>query len=147
MDKKKVILVIVLATILALLAAFGVMKFSNNDVKQIEPQTEVVNEEETSLNTEEITDTEVKEESETEVVEQKPIQVVQPQKEVKTVVKPVIKEDLPVVKPLQVEEVKVVENSIEENNKDCGILKDSGTNEIVITREFKTTTPNKYSFK
>ena len=146
MDKKKIFIVVVLAAMLALLSAFFVLKFVNRNIEQTQVIQDVVQEETVSVDVVE----EKVEDSSDVVLEQKPVEIQQAQKPVK-VVKKVVKQaevtESPILKPLQVEEVKVVENRVEENKEDCGILKDSTTNEIVITREFKTTTPNKYSFK
>ena len=143
MDKKKNVLVIIFATLLALLVAFVFFKIYNNKIKNVEPKQEIVQEEIKLNDEEEVLVEEIKE----EIIERKEAPVAQPKKETVAATKPIKKEEAPVIKSIQVEEVKVVENKIEENNKDCGIIKDAATNEIVITREFKTTTPNKYSFK
>lgn len=142
MDRKKNVLVIIFATLLALLVAFVFFKIYNNKIKTVEPKQEIV-QEEIKLNEEEVLVEEIKE----EIIEKKEAPVVQPKKETVATTKPIKKEEAPVIKSIQVEEVKVVENKIEENKQDCGVIKDAATNEIVITREFKTTTPNKYSFK
>lgn len=140
----KLFFTIVIATLLALFGAFLILNFNNKEVKSIENQEKVFQQEELLDN--ETIDESVNLKADS-VEEEKPVFKIEPKKDVPVVTNQVKKEEIPVKKPIQVEEVKVVENKIEEHKEDCGIIKDSKTEEIVITREFKSATPNKYSFK
>lgn len=147
MNKKKAIFVFIFATLLAFIAV--ILIFSNS--KKTDSQEKILQEESSikqEIIKEEISqkeEIEQKEEVQTNINEQKVIQ------------KPVTKSEnkavtAPVIKPLKIEE-KTQEENInlqEENNDekaDAGILKEVNTNEIVITREFKSQAPAKYTFE
>ena len=147
MDKKKSLLVISIAAILA----FGVAIILKQDKKSetLEKEQEQVSivkdevQEESDVNktAEVVEDTEV-----TEVIEVKKAL----DKSVKQVsAKPTVKSnepkiEHPVKKSVQVEPL---EGSVSEEKVDPGIMKENGTNNIIITREFKSKSRNKYVFE
>lgn len=145
MNNKCKFLAIILATILALIIVFAFIK----------PKSST-----TPIKLEENNITLPKEDSMEQVPEESIIQT-EPQKvqntvkkEVNPVTKPTIQktiqptvqsEEAPIIKPLQIKE-EVIPNKLEEK-ADAGILKETDSNDIVITREFKSNTPSKYSFE
>ncbi|MBQ7764465.1 hypothetical protein IJ384_03735 [bacterium] len=135
---KKVIVILLLATVLAFLISWVMFK---KDSKKIEQSLPVSSVQETGLELENATT-----ETLQEVVNK---DEVKPQILIKTEQKPLaktetMKVEAPVIKPLQVEEKSV---AVEVETKDVGVIKEVDSNVIVITREFKTETPTKYSFK
>ncbi len=145
MDKKKAVLVIILAMLLAFVVGlFFIKPLKSEPVLIPDEKTEQVDEiseENSSI----IQDAQKEEEK---VAEDKVVS------EVKSIEKPVIKpitkseigiQETPIIKPIQVEEATVVEGGIEETEIDAGIYKDA--NGIVITREFKAKSRAKYSFE
>lgn len=137
MEKKNIVIVVIVAIICALLTALFLIKSPKNGPVLIPEEQKTVIEQpavESVLPTEET----IKEEGEQE---QKTVE--------KPLSKPVTKPttpifQTPVIKPIQVEEEKTMEVFVEKAVQDAGIIKDSG--EIVITREFKSQSPSKYSF-
>ncbi len=138
MEKKNIVIVVIIAIICALLTALFLIKSPKNGPVLIPEEQKTVIEQpavETVLPAEE-TIKEDEGEQEQKTVE-KPLS--------KPVAKPTTPiSQTPVIKPIQVEEEKTMEVSVEKAVQDAGIIKDSG--EIVITREFKSQSPSKYSF-
>lgn len=135
MDKKKALLVVILASILAFMAVMFIFQTNKKDdvtqeqtqeiiEQEIEPTEQLPAEEETVVE-----ELEKAEKNITKVAPKAPVQ----------------KTPEPIIKPIQVEEAKVVEGGVEETEIDAGIYKDA--NSVVITREFKTQTRAKYSFE
>ena len=137
MSNKKTILVILLAAILAFLAVLFVFNPTKTSVKKEDVIEEVI-----EPTAPAIVEEEKIEESTAEEEEIKP--------EIKPVAKPTpVKVSTPVIKQIQVEEAKeaIKEETSKEIQVDAGIIKESGSNDIVITREFKSKSPTKYSFE
>lgn len=131
MDKRKIFLVIFLAALLAFLTVVFVFK---RDVKSELPN---LNEQEEAV---------LQDEEEVDSVE-----LQQQQEDVVKTESPVVKEKVvatqaPVIKHLKVEEVVEEISQAEEKTEDAGVIKDSDSNAIVVTREFKYKSPAKYSF-
>ena len=139
MDKKKALLVVIIAAILA----FGVAVIFKQDKKVELPQNQ--QEQESVLNKEEQETTEIIEETEeSEKTEEKNL----PTKQVP--IKPEVKSstptaEYPVIEPLQVTEP--LEGAILEETIDHGIMKETETGNIIITREFKSKSKDKYIFE
>lgn len=136
MSNKKTILVILLAAILALLAVLFVFNPTKTTVKKEDVIEEVI------------------EPTAPAIVEEEKIEESTAEEEIKPEIKPVakpapVKTSTPVIKQIQVEEAKEVvkEEPQNEIQVDAGIIKESGSNDIVITREFKSKSPTKYSFE
>lgn len=136
MDKKKALLVVILASILAFMAVMFIFQTNKKDdvtqeqtqeiiEQEIEPTEQLPTEEEETV----VEELEKAEKNITKVAPKAPAQ----------------KSPEPIIKPIQVEEAKVVEGGVEETEIDAGIYKDA--NSVVITREFKTQTRAKYSFE
>ena len=132
----KSILVVILATLLALICAFFIMKKNNAELPDIEEKTQIqqeVIESQNETNTNEISE---------DISNKDEIK-----KDVKTAQKPVTKEpttEEQTTEPV-FEKTVVQEGSIVEEVEDHGIRRNSdGTYEI--TREFKMKSPTKYSF-
>ena len=126
MSNKKTILVILLAAILALIAVLFIFNPTKTTVKKEDVIEEVIEPTAPAIVEEEI------------------------KSEIKPVAKPApVKTSAPVIKQIQVEEVKEVvkEEPQNEIQVDAGIIKESGSNDIVIIREFKSKSPTKYSFE
>lgn len=144
MDKKRTFVAVVLVAILALIIVLILfkptekstpIKLESNETKTQEEVTTPVVEENTIQQ---------EEKSISNVSEAKT------QKSTKYTVKKVEKapaktSEVPLIKPLQVkEDVKVSQT---EEIEDAGIVKETSSNDIVITKEFKFQTPAKYSFE
>lgn len=139
MDKKKSFLVVILAAILAFVAVFFVFKLTKSSQLEQEQQVEVL--EDQKLEPEEVTDALPSKESDKEFVKEvKPVVNSEP---VRKIAEP--KAESPVIKPIKVEEANL--KPVVNNEMDPGIVKEVDTNEIVITREFKSQSPAKYSFQ
>ena len=135
MSNKKTILVILLAAILALLAVLFIFNPTKTTVKKEDVIEEVIEPTAPAIVEEKIEESTAEEE-------------IKP--EIKPVAKPApVKTSTPVIKQIQVEEAKEVvkEEPQNEIQVDAGIIKESGSNDIVITREFKSKSPTKYSFE
>ena len=133
----KLILVVILATLLALVCALFVIKKSNNELPNIEEKSQVQQE---VIDFQKEVDSNVNEKE--DIIEKDNVV-----KNINPSVMPVIKEvkqeenfEEPVL-----EKVVVQEGSVVEEVEDHGIRRnDDGTYEI--TREFKMKSPTKYSF-
>ena len=139
MDKKKALIVVILAMLLALVVGLLFIK-----TPQSEP---ILIPEDKTESTSDFVDLKTfdTEKSQKEVSERKDILEIKPEiKPNKTSIVEPIKQS-PTIKPLQIEETKVVQGGIEETEIDAGIYKDA--NDIVITRDFKTKTRAKYLFE
>lgn len=132
MDNKKAILVVFLAIVLAFIVVSCIYKKNNTILPEIEPQEEKV----------------------IDNTIEKQADITNPNNELKTDIKPDIKQvikpiktevEYPVIKPLQVEEAKEPVAKLEES--DFGISQEVGTNDIIIHKEFKSESPAKYSFE
>ena len=65
----------------------------------------------------------------------------------KQIVKPDVKEEFPIIRPTFVPEPKeIVENTAQKEEK-TDIIKEANTDVVIITREYKMKSPDKYSFK
>ena len=138
MSNKKTILVILLAAILALLAVLFVFNPTKTTVKKEDVIEEVIEPTAPAI----IEEEKIEESTAGEEEEIKP--------EIKPVAKPApVKTSTPVIKQIQVEEAKEVvkEEPQNEIQVDAGIIKEYGSNDIVIIREFKSKSPTKYSFE
>ena len=135
MDNKR-FLVIILAIILALIVAFC---FANKN------KTSIINETCQEEITENVNDAKI-DESENNKTKSPVIETNKPTAE-KTVENPTQKLSTQQTKTLKTEIEKVENTNPTQDKSDAGIIKDSTTNEIVITREFKMESPAKYSFK
>lgn len=150
MGNKKTIIVLILAAILAFITAFVIFLINKpiNSIQDInENLIDTNKQEETIIEDivpaqeslkEEIleTKTEVKSVVKQSLV-QKPVQKAQPKTTVTT----------PQIKPIKVEASVEDARDIEKTEKDNGVIKEANSGVVVITREFKTETPAKYSFK
>lgn len=136
-NNKKIFLIFIFASIIALLTVFLVAKYNviNKTIKPeqvfeenfIEEIKEEISEEADKNNA-------VLEEAKPEINYSKKIEN-----------QPNVKVEIPEIKKIIVEEVK--EDIKEDTIMDNGIQKIEGSNVIEITREFKIETPSKYSFK
>lgn len=128
MNNKKAFLVILLAILLALISVLFLFKTEKN--------TDYSNLIEENFST---IEKEVKkvESIETQSVLEAP--VVEQEKTIQ--VTPI---ETPTIKPLKIEEKEVITD--ENDPIDAGITKDTLSNDIIITREFKSQSPAKYSF-
>lgn len=136
MDNKKRVLVILLAFFLALATVLLFNKKApTSEIKNVEEKvgTPVI-EENTSIEQESVVE---EEKSSNEVIQK--VSTTKPAPKPKTSVSAT-----PLIKPLKVEEEKAV---VEEPIIDAGIMKEAESNSIVITREFKSQSPAKYSFE
>ena len=136
MENKKVFFVIALAVVLALIVTLFI--FKPNKVVETPNNKSVSDQEKIIKETPAIENKELEKEVVDTVQEsvQKPTQT----KKVET--------QALIIKPLKVEESKISESSKEEIRlEDPGIVKEADSNVIVITREFKSESPAKYSFK
>lgn len=131
MDKKKAFLVILLAIVLAIVAVLVVFK-TEKDVEYFD-----ITQKEDLLLEDEINA--VPESIKNESVVEAP--VLKQEREVQ--VAPTV---APIIKPLKIVEEKTEEHKTDKESVDTGITKDAASNEIVITREFKSQSPAKYSF-
>lgn len=145
MDNKKVFLAVILAAIVALIIAFVFLKCTSKTIPIKLEEDKLPAQEDVAIPTDEENVVKTEEEPVQKTIETEVKPATKPV--VKKVVKPTVKPaEVPVIKPLQVEEKKSMVNSTEEK-ADAGIIKDSTTNDIVITKEFKSNTPSKYSFE
>ena len=137
MDKKKALLVILIATVLAFVAVLMTTKKSPTEkILELEKQQEVVKEE---MDNEEL---DVQKQADEQDIIQTPV--------IKTDIKPIVKPiapavEHPVFEPLQVEVTK--EGIAAEEKIDPGVMKESGTNNVIVTREFKSKSRGKYVFE
>ncbi len=145
MDKKRTFLAVVLATILALIIVLVLFRptTKTTPIKLEENETKIQEEEVIAPIVKEDT-VQQKQEPTKKVSETKPQKIVKPvPKKVKT---PILEPtEAPIIKPLQVKEESITNQS--EEKVDAGIVKETSSNDIVITREFKSQTPAKYSFE
>ena len=140
---KKIFLIILLAIIVAFISAFLLVKGKN-----ISPELEL----ETTNNTPVIIEESIK------TTETESLSITKEDKEEKTkenIVQTTVKKEMtaiekPVIIPLKVEETPQathLEGTVAEETVDYGIYKEDGTNNIVITRNFSSKSPKRYSFK
>lgn len=145
MDKKRTFFAVILATILALVIVLTFLKPTTKTTPiKLEPNEIKIQEE--KIETPIVKDDAIQQKQETpkKVTETKPQKIVKPApKRVETLSPKQI--ETPVIKPLQIKE-EVTTNQPEEK-VDNGIIKETSSNDIVITREFKSQTPAKYSFE
>ena len=135
MNNKK-FFIIVLAFILAIVVASCIVKRNNSNVIQEVQNQEIIENKtiENSCNSEEFSiNTEIKE-SKTPV--NKPVNSTSHNKEIITPEENINEDSQKVEAEISIEE-----------QLDAGIMRDSNTNEIIITREFKMKSPAKYFFK
>lgn len=137
-NNKKILLVFLFATILALLTIFFITKYNTNE-RTINTKPTIKENLIEEINIDNNTEVTKPTLEETKVTPE----ITKPKKQIKN------KTELPEIKKIVVEEnkEKVKEDLKEELNEDNGIQKIEGTNVIEITREFKVETPSKYSFK
>ena len=135
MEKKKFVLVILLAAILALvLSVLFSPKPSKNIIKNNEAIIEeTINSQKETLDIETFSNQE--QQNESNIKEEAP--------KIKTVNPETTKS---VAKDTQNKDSKIDKNISSDIKLDTGIIKTSNTNEIIITREFRTKTPVKYTF-
>ena len=135
MEKKKFVLVILLAAILALVIS---VLFSPKPSKNIIKNNEAIIEETTNLQKETLdieTFSNQEQQNEPNIKEEAPkIKAVNPETTKN------------VAKDTQNKDSKIDNNISSDIKLDAGIIKTSNTNEIIITREFRTKTPVKYIF-
>ena len=131
MDIKKFVLVIISAVLVALFCSF--LFFSKKEVSDI---SDIENSVEFSQE-EPIVSTDSEDVAKEEIIKEK---TVLDSTKSKT-------EEKSVVTPIQLEEIKFVKEAVVEKSIDPGVMKETETNEIVITREFKSPSPNKYTFE
>ena len=126
MNNKK-FLVIILALLLALLGAFLMHKSTPiQDLPRMDKETSV--------------------EPQKEIIDEavKPSEIFE---ETKQIVKPDVKEEFPIIRPTFVPEPEeIVENTAQKEEK-TDIIKEANTDVVIITREYKMKSPDKYSFK
>ena len=141
MDKKKAFLVILFAAILAFVLVFSVLK-NNNKVENTPPveQEETVVQEEVQVSDETLDQEEVEKVEDVEKLAPAIKQVVKSAKKTNA-----SESEAPVIQPLRVEEVSIVHE--EQKQEDPGLYKEAGTNNIVVTREFKAQSRAKYLFE
>ena len=139
-NNKKSFLVVVIAFILALVIAYFFVNKNKTSVVEEPVKQELI---------EEITETKFNVSEDVNDVKTKKI-IIEESKTVsdnlqKTTVQKQLIQKSETLKP----EIENVEKTVSEQEKlnDVGIIKDSLTNEVVITREFKMESPAKYSFK
>ena len=139
MDKKKALLVIIVAALLAF-ATVSILtkKNSTEEVIETETQQEVVAEETNNENV----DISIEEEMLENVTIKPPV--------IKTNIKPIVKPippvvEQPVFKPLQVEVTK--EGVAAEEKVDPGVMKEASSGNVIVTREFKSKSRNRYVFE
>ena len=139
-NNKKSFLVVVIAFILALVIAYVFVNKNKTSVVEEPVKQEVI---------EDITETKFNVSEDVNDVKTEKI-IIEESKTVsdnlqKTTVQKQLIQKSETLKP----EIENVEKTVSEQEKlyDVGIIKDSLTNEVVITREFKMESPAKYSFK
>lgn len=145
MDKKRTFFAVILAIILALLVVLTLLK-PTTQTAPIKLEQNEINIQEEVIETPMVKEDAIQQKQETtkKVIETKPQKIVKPApKRVETSSPKQI--ETPVIKPLQIKE-EVTTNQPEEK-VDTGIVKETSSNDIVITREFKAQTPAKYSFE
>lgn len=138
-NNKKILLVFLFATILALLTVFFITKYNTNE-RTINTEPTIKENLIEEINVDNNTEVTKPTLEETKVTPE----ITKPKKQIQN------KTELPEIKKIVVEENKeeVKEDLKEEKlNEDNGIQKIEGSNVIEITREFKVETPSKYSFK
>lgn len=145
MNKKRTFFAVILATILALVIVLTFLKPTTKTTPiKLEPNEIKIQEE--KIETPIVKDDAIQQEKETmkKVSETKTPKVVkQTPKKVETLNSK--QTETLVIKPLQIKEG-VTTNQPEEK-ADAGIVKETSSNDVIITREFKFQTPAKYSFE
>lgn len=138
MDNKKTWAVFCIATLMALIIVFGVYIFmKKTDAKTSLPSVTIENK--TSLFDIEDAKQTVSEETVTEPVIKQSVSQVKKSNTTATSQNTPKQKEIPLI---QVEEAVV-----EQPAQNPSVYKDSNTNDIVITTEYKMTSPSKYSFK